>query len=211
MKIHSLLVYMTIDLDYWNNSDIKAAHSIIKRVLGMHLPMKIYSDHKQIVKDIPIFCEHILNVDQHDDIFTTKNLTGKFKTLGNDNWVNFVKQRKTGIYEWRHPSQFAHYCDVIDQLDNDKAWEKRDTGWKSMVARAGLNSLPWTRVYALSFVISEDFTNMNVLFDLLPLLNHPRIPPANKNTEKLIKSYCRKPKREEMCPTPILLKFPTTR
>lgn len=194
------LVYLTIDLDYWNNEDLDHALKIIKHLHNDFVATKVYTDHRQIVKDIPIACDWIVNIDEHDDIFDKDSLKGQWKTLKDDNWANFVKQRGTAHYEWRFPRHYYN-CDHINF-----PWESKNTGWASMKAKSGLLSLPWTKVYRASIIISENFTYMNTLFALVPELR--RFEPATMAAEKLIKSYCKKPKEKQCQEMTTLLKFP---
>lgn len=194
------LVYLTIDLDYWNNEATDHALNILKRLRNNFVATKVYAKHRHIVKDIPINCDHILNIDEHDDIFDRDSLTGPWKTLKDDNWANFVRQRTTALYEWRFPKQYYH-CD-----HRNFPWVSENVGWKAMKAHYGLLSLPWTKIYRASIVISEDYTHMNTLFALVPVLK--QFEPASKAVEKLIKSYCQKPKEKICQEMTTTLRFP---
>ena len=154
------MTYLSIDLDYWcQRKSALPPDAFFDKVLGLKLPICLAPLHHQLLDHINNSgCRHLINVDAHSDLSNTKAVKWR---LNEGTWVNYVKWKKRGTFEWRYP--LIHYWphDGFCHWDKNPFTNEFRTGWKKASYADGLNHLPWDSITAIGIVPSFHYCFYN--------------------------------------------------
>lgn len=181
--------YLTVDLDYWYSRKVTGTGlDFIKSLLALNRPMKIFTEHHLILKDIDRQYQKVVNVDFHSDL--VDRVSG-FPNCGT--WANYFPGRQNAVYEWRYPNEmecvtFGRGLCHPDEDENgeecyNECYDKTRDGnrfdpfshpefwtWKNVSRKQGLNKLNLKDVDKISFILSPIWSEPEVIKDTLKLL-----------------------------------------
>lgn len=155
--------YLTIDLDYaFDNYEYgRKLEEFLIKIIKKKIPIKLYKEHHNILKDIKNTYNKFINVDFHEDIVNSTSCYGYKPTCGT--WANFIKNRQNAIFEWRYPDHNLcvtngnGMCDKYGHY-NIREWKKYRTGkWKKITRKEGLDRINFKNIKEASIVISPNY------------------------------------------------------
>jgi hypothetical protein len=123
--------YLSIDLDFFNNTPIEQTESIletiIKKAIKKKIPIVSVMNHQQLLPRVNKYFKtggHLINVDWHSDICSVKKLV----ELNCGTWISYVNKRKLCSFSWYHPTGKNDYRVVDGSCQEDSFKEMVEHG-----------------------------------------------------------------------------------
>ena len=179
--------YLTVDLDYWYSHSITGTGlPFVQKLFALNRPMKVFTEHHLILRDIDRQYDKVINIDFHSDI--VDRVCG-WPNCGT--WANYFPGRQDAIFEWRYPNKdkcikagwgLCH-MDEGGNYNEDGNLRLRDGNrfdpfyhpefwtWKNVARQQGLKDLDLSDVDRVSFILSPMWSEAYVIQDTLRLLS----------------------------------------
>ncbi len=156
--------YLSIDLDYFNGRD-ESLVTFFDKVLRQYITPKIVRYHHELLPHIDASgCTKLINIDFHSD------LCESCYELNEGTWVNYVRWRTKGLYEWRYPVKEPDESNYCHALINPFTTESE---WKEVKLKQGL-AISRRGIREIGVCLSPDWVQRRpVLYHLMGRLNMP--------------------------------------
>ncbi len=175
--------YLSIDLDYWMNTDDEEAiiffKELIENIKENDLPLRIVSEHQDLLPFINDSHASVLrNMDFHADLqrFDRQSIANDYDFIGHVDWAY------EGKYIWHHPCDLSHKFEVstcayipenipitkhISAFNKDTAGI--DFGWKEVSAvKGGVSNLE--NVVAVGVALSPSYSKRSTVDCVMELI-----------------------------------------
>jgi hypothetical protein len=189
--------YLTVDLDYWYSKKVTGTgFDFIQKLFALNRPMKVFTEHHLILKDIDKQYKKVINVDYHSDL---ADRAYKWPNCGT--WANYVQCRHNATFEWRYPNdkqcikEGMGLCHPDTEDEKFKGYDLRNGNefdpfhhpelwtWKNVVRKKGIDDLELDTIDKISFVLSPIWSRSNVIHDTLVFLTTPESNKAKYNSK----------------------------
>lgn len=159
--------YLSIDIDFWNYTDLYQANNEINKLIYELLNRKVdifaCTNHQQMLQHVDDSdADLLINLDTHSDLADFTNVNFNCGT-----WASFVQWRRHGKYLWLHRSSTAEgecniYEDRAEKLTAMFQYGTRSdlTDWEAINHRT-ITYIPWklllNNTVAAGFCLSPSY------------------------------------------------------
>ena len=199
--------YLTVDLDYWYSKRATGTgFDFIKKLYLLGKPIKVFTEHHLILRDINRQYKKVINVDFHSDL---ADMAYRWPNCGT--WANYVYGRQNAVFEWRYPNDIEciqkgmGLCHRDDEDDDTLGYNFRNGNdfdpfhhpelwtWREVRRQKGIEELDLNSVDKISLILSPIWSRTDVIRDTLEFLESPdkRIKYNSKTVRTVISQMLR--------------------
>jgi hypothetical protein len=170
-------VYVSIDIDYWNDYSQSRQEAIgyIKNVINLcpnNVKVVIYHD-KLLPHINKSKANTVYNIDHHSDLADLCNV--KKRDLNEGTWGNFINKKAEGSFVWFYPFEkcYRHSgrCDAVKNPFTKEC--KKICGWKDtkrILHKPSISSLGKKNVVGVGICLSPDWISKQLSYPIMESL-----------------------------------------
>jgi len=195
--------YWSIDIDFWGvwwKRPRKLTHNTLDALLTTGAPILLGRTHSELAKHASSTSfDTLINFDYHADIGNDDQSLPCIRTesIGEGNWINFVKQARQNAYLWIYPERYCiekapggglchthGYGSPFNRSENTSGWKK-----VRRLCKARLPAPHTQDIAAIGIVVSPNWSHPD---NIITFLDWARRRSSRVQTTKLFDDHLRK-------------------